>query len=68
MMASQTPGGAGRPRPGKRTSTKVPSPLLRKARMIAVSRDLPLEQYVETILRPAIESDYERMFVDAKDS
>jgi len=67
-MASQNQGGGGRPRPAKRTSTKIPSPLLRKARMIAVSRDVPLEQYVEAILRPAIESDFEQMFADAIDS
>jgi hypothetical protein len=58
---------SGRLRPMNRTSTKVPSPLLRKARMIAVARDLKLEDYVETVLRPAIERDYHEMFIDEKD-
>lgn len=48
----------------QRTTTKVPSRLLRKARMIAVAHNLRVEEYVEAVLRTAVERDYERMFQD----
>jgi hypothetical protein len=61
-------GGQTRPRPRQRTATKVPSPLLRKARMIAAYKGMPLDEYIETILRPVIERDYEQMFADDPDA
>jgi hypothetical protein len=45
----------------KVTTTKIKSDLLRKARMVAAHRNIEIAQYVDSILRPAIERDYDEM-------
>jgi hypothetical protein len=49
-------------RPAKREAVKVPSPLLRKARMLAASKGVPVQDYLEQALRPVLERDYVRIF------
>jgi hypothetical protein len=49
-------------RPGKREVVKVPSPLLRKARMLAASKGVAVQDYLESVLRPVLERDYEGIF------
>jgi len=52
-------------RPGRREAVKVPSPLLRKARMLAASQSIDVRDYLEKLLRPVIEGDYKQLFEDA---
>jgi hypothetical protein len=53
-------------RPEKRRAVKVPSPLLRKARMVATSQGVDVRDYLEKVLRPALERDYEQIFEEAQ--
>jgi hypothetical protein len=46
----------------RRELVKVPSPLLRKARMLAASRGVAVQDYIEEVLRPVLERDYRRIF------
>lgn len=55
---------SGQSRPGRREVVKVPSPLLRKARMLAASEGIDVGEYLEKVLRPLIETDYEQLFDD----
>jgi hypothetical protein len=50
--------------PKETTTTRVEVELLRKARMVAIRRDLDLLDYVDGILRPVVERDYARMIQD----
>jgi hypothetical protein len=43
------------------TTTKVDADLLRKARMVAIHRNIDLFDYVAAILRPVVERDYDKM-------
>jgi len=52
------------PRPDQRTRTKLSSRLLRKARMVAASQGVDVQEYLENVLRPVLERDYHHMFVD----
>jgi len=45
----------------KKTTTKVWAELLRKANMVALHKGIDLFDYVDAILRPAVEADYARM-------
>jgi hypothetical protein len=53
------------PRPDQRTRTKLSSRLLRKARMVAASRGVDVQDYIEAVLRPVLERDYHGMFLDS---
>jgi hypothetical protein len=63
-MADEKPRRKKRPRPEARTSTSVSERLLAKARMIAASKGIDLKDYLESVMRPLIEQDYDRMFHD----
>ena len=43
------------------TTTKVEVDLLRKARMVAIYRGLDLHAYVDGVLRPVVDRDYDKM-------
>jgi len=45
----------------RKTTTKVDAELLRKARHVALYKDVDLYDYIEGLLRPLIEEDYTRM-------
>jgi predicted DNA binding CopG/RHH family protein len=53
------------PRPDQRTRTKLSSRLLRKARMVAASQGVDVQEYLEAVLRPVLERDYKHMFLDS---
>jgi hypothetical protein len=53
------------PRPEERTRTKLSSRLLRKARMVAASRGIDVQDYLEVALGPVLERDYKEMFIDS---
>jgi hypothetical protein len=55
------PEGAG---PPAKTTTKVEAGLLRKANIVAIHRGLDLYDYLDGVLRPAVERDYARMIAD----
>jgi hypothetical protein len=46
----------------RRAQVKVPSPLLRKARMLAASKGVSVQDYIEQVLRPMVERDYRGIF------
>ncbi len=46
--------------PPKKTTTKIDPPLLKKARQVAISRGIDLYDYIDAMLRPAVERDYDR--------
>ena len=48
----------------RREKVKVPSPLLRKARMLAAARSVSVDDYLEEVLRPALDRDYALIFDD----
>jgi hypothetical protein len=48
-------------------AVKVTSPLLRQARMLAASRGVSVQDYLEKALRPVLERDYERIFDAGED-
>jgi hypothetical protein len=45
-------------------AVKVPSPLLRKARVLAAARSVSVADYLDEALRPALDRDYELNFDD----
>jgi len=45
-----------------KTTTKVDVDLLRKARLVAIYRNVDLFDYLEGLLRPLVDVDYARMF------
>jgi hypothetical protein len=57
---------SGQSRPGRREVVKVPSPLLRKARMLAASEGIDVRDYLEKVLRPVIEADYGQLFEEPR--
>lgn len=62
QMAKRTPP------PEPKTTTKVYTDLLRRARQVAVNKDVDLFDYIDSILRPAVDTDYRKMIErEAKD-
>jgi hypothetical protein len=55
-----------RPPGQKKTTTKVDAELLRKARMVALFREVDLFDYIDGMIRGPIERDYEQMFREGK--
>jgi hypothetical protein len=50
------------PESGKpKTTTKVYMELLRRARIVAIHREIDLFDYLDGILRPVIDRDYDKM-------
>src|SRR4051794_9811551 len=64
MPKKQRGGQEGGEQPGKKTTMKVAPDLLRKAKMVAVYKDEDLFDYIESILRPAVDRDYDQMIRD----
>jgi hypothetical protein len=48
------------PEPPDKTTVKIPSDLARKARVVAVLRNIDLFDYLEGVLRQCVERDYQR--------
>lgn len=46
------------------TTAKVPVDLVRKARVVATIRSMDIQEYIESVLRPAIEADYRKAIQD----
>ena len=61
MPKKKQPPQEGTQAPEKKTTTKVWAELLRKANMVAMHKRIDLFDYVDGILRPAVEADYARM-------
>ena len=61
MAKKKTDAGKGEDAAPKMTTMKVDVDLIRKARMVAIYRDQDLQAYVEGLLRPAVEKDYDAM-------
>lgn len=47
-------------RPAK-TTTKVEAELMRMARTVAASRDIDVQDYIDTVLRPVVTTDYDAL-------
>jgi len=52
------------PEPPRKTTMKVDAELLRKARHVAIYKEIDLFDYIEGLLRPLIEAAYIRMIKD----
>lgn len=48
--------------PDPQIPVKMSKSLHRKAKMVALDRDMELYEYLDKILRPAIERDHKRLF------
>jgi hypothetical protein len=58
-----TPGGEEGP-PGKKTTVKLWDDVARKARIVAAIRGEDLFDYLDSIVRPAVERDHKRALKD----
>lgn len=48
----------------EKSNTKMDNTILRKARMVALQRDMDLFDYLDGIVRAVVERDYARMIAD----